>query len=92
MISVDIRHEAFRQKILSAARLLCAGIANYSLSKEWERALMKDELAAPSVLVRAQLEYALKEDSRLLPGERQSVACFKETLDDVDHIFHLVEL
>jgi hypothetical protein len=91
MKSVDLQQEAFRQKILSATRLLSASLANYSLSKEWERSAMKDELAAEYVLVRSQVEHALKEDSVLFPGERQSLAYFNDTLDEVDAVLHLVK-
>ena len=52
---------------------------------------MKDELAAQYVLVRSQLEFALKEDSVLFPGERQSLAIFRDSLDEVDNVFHWVE-
>ena len=91
MISVDLQQEAFRAKILSATRLLAASVANYALSKEWEQSAMKDELAAQYVLVRSQLEFALKEDSVLFPGERQSLAIFRDSLDEVDNVFHWVE-
>ena len=91
MISVDLQQEAFRQKILSATRLIAANVANYSLLKEWEQSAMKDELAAEYVLVRSQLETALKDESVLFPGERQSLAIFRDSLDEVDNVFHLVE-
>jgi len=52
---------------------------------------MKDELAAEYVLVRSQLETALKDESVLFPGERQSLAIFRDSLDEVDNVFHLVE-
>lgn len=89
MISVDLQQEAFRQKILAATRLLAVSVANYSLSKAWARSAMNDDLAAEYILVRAQIEYALKETSVLMPGERQTLLCFKTALDDIDNVLHL---
>ena len=91
VISVDLQQEAFRQKILSAARLLSASIANYSLSKQDGRSAMRDELAVEYVLIRSQIEYALKDDSPLFPGEREALACFKDRLEDAGEVLHLVK-
>ena len=91
MISVDLQQEAFRQKILSAAGLLSASVANYSLSREWERAALKDELAAEYVLIRSQLEYALQKSSPLCPGERQALAFFKDRLEEAGEVLYLVK-
>ena len=91
VISVDLKQEAFRQKILSAAGLVSASIANYTLSGEWERSALRDELAAEYVLVRSQLEYALQESSPLFPGERQALAFFKDRLEDAGEVLYLVK-
>lgn len=44
IVSVNLQHEAFRQRILAATRLLSACMATYWLSKEWERCALKDKL------------------------------------------------
>ena len=90
MISVDLQHEAFRQKILAATRLLSASMAHYGLCREWERGALKDELVTQYVLVRSQVEYALQQQRLLRAGERQPLSCFKDALDEFNQVFHLV--
>ena len=90
MLSVDLQQEALRQKVLAATRLMALSIANYSLSRDWERGSMKEDLAIEYILVRSQIEIALKEEGVWSADERCSLASFNAQLMDVIEMLGLV--
>lgn len=89
MLSVDLQEEALRQKVLGATRLMALSITHYSLSRDWERGSMKDDLAIEYILVRSQIETALKDEGVWSADERCSLAAFNAQLVDVSEMLGL---